>query len=115
MLGHLQRGNNRGQPATWLRLIAAVCILMVVFMSAAQACHTHAEASSLRQGTHQNQPSPEDHCLVCVAMHTAIPAPAQALRATTVDVVQYIVPSSAEDGHSTIYAFDLQTRPPPVA
>lgn len=115
MQSNPQREKKTEKPAAWMRWIALVCILMVGFMSAAQACHTHAEASSLRQSSHQNQPSPEDHCLVCVAMHTAIPAGVNALEETTVDAAQYVVPSGVEDGHSTIRAFDLQTRPPPVA
>lgn len=114
MLSYLQRGRNGEQAATWLRLIALLCILMVTFMSAALACHTHAEASSLRQGTQHNQPSPEDHCLVCVAMHTAIPAATQALQEMTADVAQYVAPSPMVERQSTIRAFDLQTRPPPA-
>jgi hypothetical protein len=114
MQSYLQRGKNSEPSEVWLRLIAVICIAMVVFMSAAQACHTHAEASSLRQATH-HQPAPEDHCLVCVAMHTAIPAATHALQATTVDVAEYVVPSPVEEGHSTICVFDLQTRPPPAA
>ncbi|HZY61510.1 MAG TPA: hypothetical protein VFE38_03225 [Edaphobacter sp.] len=99
----------------WFRMIALLCIVMVTFMSAALACHTHAEASSLRQGNHPSQPSPEDHCLVCVAMHTAIPSAANVLQETAVDVAEYVVPLPSEQGHGTIHAFDLQTRPPPFA
>ncbi len=114
MQSYLQRDRNSAQRTTWLRLIAVLCILMVTFMSAAQACHTHAETTSLQQGTH-NQPAPEDHCLVCVAMHTAIPAASQGSQVTTVDVAQYVVPLPAMEGHGTIRSFDLQTRPPPAA
>lgn len=113
----LQREKSNQQSAVWLRLIALLCIVMVTFMSAAQSCHTHAEASSLRQGSQHNQrqPVPEDHCLVCVAMHTAIPAAAQVLQETSVATAQYVpLPRSAE-GHGTIRTFDLQTRPPPAA
>jgi hypothetical protein len=116
MQTYLQREKSSGQSAIWLRLIAALCILMVTFMSAAQACHTHAEASSLTQSSHHNnQPSPEDHCPVCMAMHSAIPAPTHVWHGTTVDVAQYVVPASVEQAHGTIHAFDLQTRPPPPA
>jgi len=115
MQSYLQRGKNSERSPIWLRLVATLCVAMVVFMSAAQACHTHAEASSLRQATDHHQPAPEDHCLVCVAMHTAIPAATHVLQATTVDVAEYVVPSPVEEGHSTIRVFDLQTRPPPAA
>ncbi|MDQ2843627.1 MAG: hypothetical protein M3Y72_21815, partial [Acidobacteriota bacterium] len=60
MQSDLQRGKSGHQSIIWMRLIAALCILMVTFMSAAQSCHTHAEASSLKQTSH-NQPIPEDH------------------------------------------------------
>jgi len=104
------------QPAIWLRMIAVLCIVMVTFMSAAQSCHTHAEASSLRQSSQQHhQPAPEDHCPVCMAMHSAIPVTAQGSQATIIDVAQYLVPLPAVEAHGTIRSFDLQTRPPPSA
>lgn len=115
MQTYLQRGRNSDQSGTWLRLIATLCILMVTFMSAAQACHTHAEASSLRQSSQHHQPAPEDHCLVCVAMHTAIPETTQALPETTVDVARYMALPPSPVSHSTLRTFDLQTRPPPAA
>jgi len=115
MQSYLQREKNVQQPAIWLRLIAAFCLLMVVFMSAAQSCHTHAEASSLQQGSQHQQPAPEDHCLVCVAMHTALPSATQALQKTTVDVAQYVALAPSTGEHSTLHAFELQTRPPPAA
>lgn len=110
-----QRGQDSRQPMVWMRLVAAFCIVMVAFMSAAQSCHTHAEASSLRQDTHHQQPVPEDHCLVCVAMHTAIPAAAQSLQETSVEAAQYVPLPRSADGHGTLHTFDLQTRPPPAA
>jgi len=115
MQSTLQRENTAARCPIWMRLIAFVCIVMVTFMSAALACHTHAEASSLRQGSHPSQPSPEDHCLVCVAMHTAIPSATNVLQETAVDVAGYVVSFPPEQAHGTIHAFDLQTRPPPIA
>jgi hypothetical protein len=115
MQSYPQRGKSTLQPAIWLRMIAVLCIVMVTFMSAAQSCHTHAEASSLRQGSQHHQPAPEDHCPVCMAMHSAIPATAQGSQATIIDGAQYLVPLPAVEAHGTIRSFDLQTRPPPSA
>lgn len=114
MQSYLQREKSIQQPAIWLRLIAALCILMVVFMSAAQSCHTHAEASSLRPGSQQHQqPAPEDHCPVCVAMHSALPAPLHLAPAPTLEVEP--LSAVASDTLRTFrWRFELASRGPPV-
>lgn len=112
MQSYLKRGPHSQQPVIWLRLMAALCILMVAFMSAAQACHTHAEASSLRHGSH-HQPPPEDHCAVCVAMHSALPASLHLAAAPTLEVE-----ALAANGSDTVRAFrwrfEMASRGPPA-
>ncbi|HEY1732789.1 MAG TPA: DUF2946 family protein [Terriglobales bacterium] len=113
MQSYLQRGKTSQQPVVWMRLIAALCILMVTFMSAAQACHTHAETSSLKQNSHHNQPAPEDHCLVCVAMHSALPAslhisPAPPLRLETLG------PVASDTVRTFRWRFEMASRGPPA-
>lgn len=112
MQSYLQRGNNSRQTAVWLRLIAVFCLLMVTFMSAAQACHTHAEASSLRQGTH-HQPAPEDHCPVCVAMHSALPASLHLAPAPTLQV-EALTASVSDSLRAFHWRFELASRGPPA-
>lgn len=113
MQSYLQRGKNSQQPAVWMRMIAALCILMVTFMSAAQACHTHAETSSLKQSSHPNQPAPEDHCPVCVAMHSALPASLHLAPAPTIEIEP--LSTVASDTLRTFrWRFEMASRGPPV-
>jgi hypothetical protein len=112
MQSYLQRGNNSRQPVVWLRLMAALCILMVTFMSAAQACHTHAEASSLRYGSH-HQPPPEDHCAVCVAMHSALPASLHLAAAPTLEV-ESLAANGSDMLRTFRWRFEMASRGPPA-
>lgn len=112
MQSYLQRGNNSRQPAVWLRTMAALCILMVTFMSAAQACHTHAEASSLRHGSH-HQPPTEDHCAVCVAMHSALPASLHLAAAPTLRV-EALAASASDSLRIFPWRFEMASRGPPA-
>ncbi|MEO6912380.1 MAG: DUF2946 family protein [Edaphobacter sp.] len=113
MQSYLQRGRNSKQPVLWLRLIAALCILMVTFMSAAQSCHTHAEASSLRQSTQHNQPVPEDHCPVCMAMHSAMPAPLHLAPVPMLEV-EFVSPLPSDTLRIFRWRFEMASRGPPV-
>jgi hypothetical protein len=113
MQSYLQRGTNSQQPVIWMRMIAAVCILMVTFMSAAQSCHTHAEASSLRQGTHHQRPAPEDNCPVCVAMHSALPAALHLAPAPTIEIEPLSVVAS-ETLQAFQWRFEMASRGPPA-
>jgi hypothetical protein len=114
MQSYLQRGKNSKQPAIWLQLIASVCILMVTFMSAAQACHTHSETTSLRQSSNHNLPAPEDHCPVCMAMHSALPAALHLAPAPTLEVQP--LSSIASDTLPTFrWRFEMASRGPPTA
>jgi hypothetical protein len=114
MQSYLQRGKNGQQPVVWMRMIAALCILMITFMSAAQACHTHAEQSSLRQSSHHNQAPQEDHCPVCMAMHSALPATLHLAPAPTLE----IEPLSAvvsDTSRAFNWRFEMASRGPPAA
>jgi hypothetical protein len=113
MQNYLQRGKSTSQPAIWLRMIAAFCIVMVTFMSAAQSCHTHAEASSLRQGSQSHQPAPEDHCPVCVAMHSALPAP-QHLAPAPILEIEPLSAAASDPLQPFQWRFELASRGPPA-
>jgi hypothetical protein len=98
----------------WLRLVAALCIVMVTFMSAAQACHTHSESSSLRHSSNHHQPVPEDNCPVCVAMHSALPSPQHLAVAPALDVQPFT--QVAFDSLRTFrWRFELASRGPPAS
>ena len=100
-------------PVTWMRLIAALCILMVTFMSAAQSCHTHAETSSLKQSSHPNQPAPEDHCPICVAMHSALPAALHLAPAPTIEI-EPLSEFASDMLQIFQWRFEMASRGPPA-
>src|ERR1700722_9451532 len=76
MRNKFQSGRSAQRP-TWLRLIGVLCLLLICIASTAQVCHTHLEAALTSKDSHQNVPAP-DHCPLCVAMHSALPATASA-------------------------------------
>jgi hypothetical protein len=91
-----------------------LCLLMVGFMSAAQACHTHSEFSSLRQGSQHPQPVPEDNCPICVAMHSALPTPLQLAAAPALEIRP--LEQVASDTLRTFrWRFEMASRGPPAA
>lgn len=94
-------------------MIAALCILMITFMSAAQACHTHAETSSLKQSSHHNQPAPEDHCPVCMAMHSALPATLHLAPAPILEI-EPLSTVASDTLRSFNWRFEMASRGPPA-
>ncbi|WP_348267081.1 hypothetical protein P8936_14330 [Edaphobacter paludis] len=96
-----------------MRTIAALCILMVTFMSAAQACHTHAETSSLKQTSQHNQPAPEDHCPVCMAMHSALPAAVHLAPAPTIEI-EPLSAIASDTLQPFQWRFEMASRGPPA-
>jgi hypothetical protein len=97
----------------WLRLIAIVCVLVVCMMSTAQVCHTHAELSALKQNSRNNAPTQDDHCPLCVAMHSALPvalhiAPEPMLQIQALDSV------AADAERIFRWRFEMASRPPPA-
>lgn len=113
MQSYLQRGKKSQQPVVWLRMIAALCILMITFMSAAQACHTHAETDSFKQNSHHNVPQPEDHCPVCMAMHSALPATLHLAPAPTLEI-EPLSTVASDTLRSFNWRFEMASRGPPA-
>jgi hypothetical protein len=118
-----QRSRNRAAAPThplWLRVLALACLLVVGTVSTVQAVHIHGEW--LPTGAHRaglpadasQVPGGEEHCPLCVAMHSALPtalqmAPEPALVAEA-DVVEQAMPAAETHWH-----FAMFSRPPPVA
>jgi len=107
-----QRGHDDQRRPLWLRLIAIACLLVVCVMSTAQVSHTHAEFSFLKQNSH-NRPAPDDHCPLCVAMHSAMPI---ALHTTPEPMLQIqALDSVAADAQRIFrWRFEMASRPPPA-
>ncbi len=95
----------------WVRLLATVCLVMVVLLSTAQVCHVHANALS-KQGSRQGDTTPEDHCPLCVAMHSALPADIHVEPELLVSV--RVLDSVAADAERMFrWRFEMASRPPP--
>jgi len=108
-----QLGLREHRP-TWLKVLALVCLLVVTIMSTAQVSHTHAEFSALKQqNSSHNPPAPDDHCPLCVAMHSALAAsqyfaPEPTLQMQRLDSV------AAEAVRIFRWRFEMASRPPPA-
>jgi hypothetical protein len=98
----------------WLQVLALVCVVAVCVMSTAQVSHTHAEFSALKQGPHQNGPSPDDHCPLCVAMHSALAPPNHFAPEPTL-AMQRLDSVAAEAIRTFRWRFEMASRPPPAA
>jgi hypothetical protein len=93
--------------------VALICVLMVCVMSTVQAFHTHDDPSFKRQGSRQNPTTPEDHCPLCVAMHSALPV---ALHITPEPVlnIQTLDSIAADAERIFRWRFEMASRPPPA-
>ena len=85
--------SDRNRPL-WLRVLTVAALLLISVTSTVQVCHAHgepdgatashgriavlaqspADAPDSDGSSRQTQSSPEDHCPLCVAMHSALPA-----------------------------------------
>jgi hypothetical protein len=109
----LQRGPIDRQWPLWLRLIAVACVLVVCVMSTVQACHVHAQSSSARQNTPGNGPASDDHCPLCVAMHSALPVPLHVIPEPMLHF-QALDSVAADAQRIFRWRFEMASRPPPA-
>jgi hypothetical protein len=114
-------GANDGAQPLWLRVLALACLLLVGFASSAQAVHVHGQflpqvEKRVTQSTGISQlPVSDAGCLLCVAMHSALPA-APALPWAPAMVGDVRVPATAIDRVSeTLWHYSMFSRPPPAA
>jgi hypothetical protein len=111
MRNESQSGQGAEQP-TWLRLIGLLSLLLIFVASTAQVCHTHPESASTSKDSQQNVPGP-DHCPLCVAMHSALPATANSAPEPWLQV-QTVLFKAVESHRLPSLSFDLFSRPPPA-
>jgi hypothetical protein len=107
-----KRGQSNQRPI-WLQWIALLCLLLVSVMGTVQVSHTHAEFSALKQNSNHNGPTPDDHCPLCMAMHSAaLPvsahAPEPLLQINALDSV------AADALRLFRWRFEMASRPPPA-
>ena len=114
----------------WLRALTIFALLLVTVGSTVQVCHAHGELLSLSQAdrlqaphpatapnpaqpSHPGQTSPEDHCPLCVAMHSALPAGMHIAPEPLVQIE--CINSVAADAERVFrWRFELLSRPPPL-
>jgi hypothetical protein len=115
----LQRGAKVAVHPFWMRTLAMFCLLLVGAASVAQAAHIHGKwlperASKASSPADASQvPGGEEHCSLCVAMHSALPVTerVEPVRLVLVDCVlaQTVVCAPEQRWH-----FAMFSRPPPA-
>jgi hypothetical protein len=130
MRTRFQSGQTRQQRPMWLRTLAMVCLVVLSVASTVQVCHVHAEQPVAQSEMHgatnsgSNQDSSPgdprdsrqtvpDHCPLCVAMHSALPATAHTAP-EPVRQVQAVLLTTVQLQRVQRWSFDLFSRPPPV-
>jgi hypothetical protein len=100
-------------------MLSAACLLLVGVASSAQAVHIHgdwlphheAQVSSSADGS--QAPGGEEHCPLCVAMHSAMPVAARSITATLV-LVECTLPAVVDRLPNSQWHFAMFSRPPPA-
>ncbi len=130
MQTRFQRGQTQQQRPMWLRTLAMVCLLVLSVASTVQVCHVHAElpvahselsGASIPGTTPDSNPGDSrdsrqtvpDHCPLCVAMHSALPATANTAP-EPVRQVQAVLRTTVEVQRVQRWHFELFSRPPPA-
>jgi hypothetical protein len=108
---------NRARAATGDLRLQVKCVFAVVVMllaSCAQAWHTHGHAESLLHPSSSASAlaTSADDCPLCVAMHSAAPAPQPVVLYTAVTEV-LAAPANFAPAHARVAPHSLYSRPPP--
>jgi hypothetical protein len=102
-----------------MRLLALACLLLVSVASSAQAAHIHGQwlpdhAQKAGAPADASQlPGGEEHCSLCVAMHSALPV-AQRVAPVHLLVSETRVVTAEDRAPDALWHFALFSRPPPV-
>lgn len=103
----------------WLRMLAIFCLVLVCFATTAQVCHVHGQLASIWKTSDSDSDSKDsrqtvpDHCSLCAAMHSALPA-ASHVAPDPVLQVQAILLKTVEARRVQLWHYELFSRPPPV-
>jgi len=103
----------------WLRVLAYACLLLVVGATSFQAIHIHGEwlpqnathAGSQSDGS--QAPGGEEHCPLCMAMHSALPVAAH-VDVVLLTLVECKAVQALDHSTQTLWHFAMFSRPPPV-
>ncbi len=111
----LRSSNHPGKPLPqplWLRLLALFAVLLISGASTLQACHVHDEDLRSGQSSQHSVPGPE-HCPLCMAMHSAMPA-AQHHAPDLVFALQEVAVAQRRAERPRRWSYEMFSRPPPA-
>src|ERR1700712_2511013 len=96
-----------------------LCVMLAAVVGTAQAAHIHGRwlpdhATHFSQATDASQGEGEEHCPLCAAMHSAMPATMQVVPEPVSGVVQRFS-ATALAGPQKQWIFAMFSRPPPVS
>ena len=95
--------NRSGHGQTPRVLVVLLCVLLILFVGAAQALHTHAADEAANPG-----------CSLCAVAHvTALPAPVLA-NPVVAEIVAVVADPDPVAAPQRFFAFSLYVRPPPA-
>lgn len=115
----IQRGDVGHSYPLWLRVLAFACLLLVSGASSVQAVHIHGQwlpqkAVQVGAAADGSQlPGGEEHCPLCVAMHSALPVSAH-LEPTRLVLVECRLVQSVDRAPEAAWHFAMFSRPPPL-
>jgi len=103
-----------------MRVLAMLCLLLVGGASTAQAAHIHGQwlpHHAVRAGEPMNAaqlPGGEEHCLLCMAMHTALPVSLR-VEPVRLALLRCVASETADRVAESPWHFAMFSRPPPPA
>ena len=114
-----QRGAAETTFPLWVRSLALACLLLVGAVSTAQVAHIHGDWLP-KHDTHlgapadaSQTPGDEEHCPLCVAMHSALPI-SQPMEPVQVELVAVLPPAAALALPASVWHYAMFSRPPPA-
>ena len=119
MIKRLQRGVVEQAHPLWLRVLTLACLLLVVAASSVQAIHIHGQwlpqsaVHAESQPSGSQVPGGEEHCPLCVVMHSALPVSSH-LEVLQLVLVECRAVQAVNHAPETLWHYAMFSRPPPV-
>ncbi len=119
MLKLRQRGAIASSYSFGLRAVALACLLLFGLASSVQTVHIHGDwlpdgAAKVAVPSDASQlPGGEEHCPLCVGMHSALPVGERTVAEPLV-VLDAVFTADAVPAPDATWHFALYSRPPPV-
>jgi hypothetical protein len=119
LIKRAKRGAVEHVHPLWLRVLAFACLLLTVGASSVQAIHIHGQwlpQSAIHVGAAPDgsqTPGDEEHCALCMAMHSALPV-ATHVEVLRLALVECAVVQAVDRAPETQWHYAMFSRPPPV-